>query len=109
MRAIKALVVTMGVLIAGGVVLLGYGLFSKARQAPDNAPPTLTSTTGRPVTGEFGAVEIRLPPGARVEQMEAVAGRLILRLADVGGDRILVIDPLTGRVTGSIALTPTAP
>lgn len=109
MRALKALVIFMGVLIVVGLVVLGYGLYLKAKKVTSDAPPTLAAAPDRPVTGEFGAVQLKMPPGAKVEQMEAVAGRLVLRLGGSGSDRIIVIDPLTGRVTGTIALVPTAP
>lgn len=109
MRALKALVIFMGVLIILGLVVLGYGLYIKAKKVTSEAPPTLAAAPDRPVTGEFGDVQLKMPLGATVEQMEAVAGRLVVRLAGNGSDRIIIIDPLTGRVTGTIALVPTAP
>lgn len=104
MKALKALVIGMALLIVGGLVLVGYGIY---RNGVKRAAPAATSE--RPVpsaAGSYFSVELPLPAGARLEQMATAGDRLVLRLSGGEGDRILVVDPLTGQVAGSIALVP---
>ncbi|MBF0327201.1 MAG: hypothetical protein HQL42_19325 [Alphaproteobacteria bacterium] len=98
MKAIKTLVAVMGILLLGGLGLLGYGLTTKTGR---NAKPTALA--------DFGAVAIPLPAGARVEQMAVAGERVILRIAGPGPERLIVLDPAGGTVTGSFVMTPEAP
>jgi hypothetical protein len=98
MKAIKGLVIFMGVLLLAGLGLLGYGLMTKTHHKGMAAP-------GANAT-DFGQVSVPVPAGARIEQMTAASDRVILRLSGTGPERIMVLDPASGRVTGSFALTP---
>ena len=92
MRALKALVIYMGVVIVLGVAIIAVTIYSRLQNlsSPD---------------AEF-AVEIAVPPGDVVE-MTADGGRVILRyrLPD-GGGRLVVIDSATGRRLGTVDLAP---
>lgn len=104
MRAIKALVVFLGVLLLAGLGLLGYGLYSKA---PMKGTPT--AAAGAPAiapAAEFGQLAVPVPAGSRIEQMVVAGDRVVLRLSGGGPERILVLDPGQGKVAGSFALTP---
>lgn len=106
MQAIKALVITMSVLLVAGLALLGYGMYSKARKlsAPAEPPPLAAAA---PAAGAaFGNVPVTLAPGARIEEMTAVGPRLALRIAEGESQRILVLDPATGMVAGAFLLSP---
>lgn len=106
MRAIKALVIGMGILIVAGLILLGYGFYSNVAKlsqedtvTADNASPTQATT--------FGTVTAPVADGARVVEMVAAGGRVVLRLAaPQAPDRLLVFDPASGRVTGRLELVP---
>jgi hypothetical protein len=94
MRSIQALVIVMGILIVGGMTLVGYQIVTTVGESP--AAPA-----------SFGEVELALPPGARVLDMAAIDDRLVLRVE--GGDgrqRLLVLDPSTGALVGTMVLTP---
>ncbi len=94
MRSIQALVIVMGILIVGGMTLVGYQIVTTVGEPP--AAPA-----------SFGEVELALPPGARVLDMAAIDDRLVLRVE--GGDgrqRLLVLDPSTGALVGTIGVTP---
>ncbi len=94
MRSIQALVIVMGILIVGGMTLVGY---------------QIVTTVGEPAAAHapFGEVELALPPGARVLDMAAVDDRLVLRVEAGGGrQRLLVLDPSTGALVGTMVLTP---
>jgi hypothetical protein len=111
MKAIKTVVALLGVLLIMGLGLLGYGFYMKARgpgQASGGTPAAVEA--GSAVT-DFGTVRLDLPPGARIVQMEAAGGRIVLRVATPDGhERLLVLDPAQGRVSGTFLLpSPTMP
>lgn len=112
MKALKALVAFMGVLLIAGLALLGYGLYDRAGKigkgtvsasAPISVP--LLSSTG----DQFGQMAVSIPAGAHIEQSWVVGPRLVLRLTGAGPDRLLVLDPANGQVAGTMILTPDAP
>ncbi len=104
MKAIKGLVVFLGVLLLAGLGLLGYGLYSKA---PGKGTPSAASGSTAPASvAEFGQLAVPIPAGYRIEQMLVVGERVVLRLSGGGPERILVLDPSLGKVAGGFALTP---
>jgi hypothetical protein len=100
MRAIKGLVVFLGVLLVAGLGLLGYGLYAK------KPPNKGMSPAPAGVTAEFGAVSVPVPAGSRIEQMTSAGERVVLRLSGPGPEHLLVVDPAQGRVVGSFVLIP---
>ena len=106
MKAIKTVVALLGVLLIMGLGLLGYGFYMKAR-GPGQASggtPAVAVEAGSGVA-DFGTVRLDLPPGARIVQMEAAGGRIVLRVATPDGhERLLVLDPEQGRVSGTFLL-----
>jgi Family of unknown function (DUF6476) len=97
MRALKILVVVMGVLIVIGFGVLIAGIASKmSRDRPG-------ASAERP----FATTALDIPHGARIEAMTAAPNRLILELALPDGERqLVVIDLATGARLGTIALRP---
>ena len=97
MRALKILVVVMGVMLVVGfaaLVALIAGRISRGG-------PAATAAHG------FGSPSIDVPRGARIEAMTGVADRLILALElPDGGRQLVVIDLATGVRLGSIELHP---
>jgi Family of unknown function (DUF6476) len=95
MRALKILVVVMGVMIVMGVVVLVAGTASKmSRERP-----------GASIAHPFATTAIDIPRGAHIEGMTAGPNRLILALALPGGERqLLVVDLATGARLGTIEL-----
>lgn len=104
MKAIKALVVFLGVLLLAGLGLLGYGLYSKAPMK--GTPVAASGGSGPAPVAEFGQLAVPVPAGSRIEQMVVAGERVVLRLSGGGPERILVLDPGQGKVAGSFALTP---
>lgn len=115
MKALKGLVIGMGLLIVIGLGLLGYGVMRNmgkvpapvaAKPAAEQAIPALPTAGAR----TYFSAEVSLAPGESLEQMAAVGDRLALRIvksADQGGEqRIVLIDPASGQIGGSIALVP---
>ncbi len=91
MRAIKALVIGMGLLLVGGLILLGYGVYSNVAK----------------LSSPGDGVAAMLPEGARIVDMVATGDRVVLRLENAGaGQRLLVFDPVSGQLTGALDLVP---
>lgn len=103
-KAIKTLVAFMGILLVGGLGLMGYGLMN-AKNGVKAKPATAVSAA----VAEFGALAVPVPAGARIEQALVVGDRVVLRLAGGGSERLLVLDPAEGKVSGSFVLMPEAP
>ena len=95
MRALKILVVVMGIMLVVGFAALIVAIAGRvAHRRPEAAADHPFPTT---------AVEI--PPGARVEAMTTAANRLILDLVLPDGDReVVLIDLATGGRLGTIEL-----
>ncbi len=102
MRALKVLVVVMGVLLVGGTVALVFAVIDRARHRLAEPQPV---AAGHPF-----ASTIDLPPGARVIGTQEAGERLIVRVALAeGGEVLILIDPRSGMRLGTIELRPGAP
>jgi hypothetical protein len=108
MRALKALVIGMGILIALAFGLLVYGLVKRSAEPVSSAASgASTRGTAGGVARPYGPVAIALPPGARLIDTQASEGRLLVQLELAGGvRRVLVLDLASGALIGSIELTP---
>ena len=97
MRALKILVVVMGVMLVvgfGALVVVIAGRVSRGGPAAT-------------VAHEFTAAPIDIPRGARIEAMTAGPDRLILALVlPDGGRQLVVIDLAKGVRLGTIELHP---
>ncbi|MDR3437937.1 hypothetical protein [Telmatospirillum sp.] len=111
MKALKALVIGMGVLIIVGLALVGYGLSNNSLRKP---PPAVAGGGAVPLSGEpagraYYSVEVPVTAGNHLEQMAVSGDKVLLRFAGSEGDRILVVDPQTGHLSGTISLVPQKP
>lgn len=96
MRALKILVVVMGVMLIGGFAALVVVIAGRVSRGPSASVPHT-----------FAGTPIDIPNGARVEAMTAAADRLILALVLPGGERqLLIIDLAKGTRLGVIQLHP---
>ncbi len=101
MRALKALVIGMGILILIGFAAVVVAVIQRAGDDPS------TIRSGAPAEPVFGDVRMKLPPGAQVIGTSADGGRLIVHLKLAGGEaRIVVIDLATGKRLGAIEFAP---
>ncbi|WP_368040514.1 DUF6476 family protein [Roseicella sp. DB1501] len=87
MRALKVLVVVMGVLIVAGTVTLALLLVQRVGGA---------ASSGR------WEVALGQPEGTRITGLAASEGGIGLLLARPDGERVVVVDPKRGRVIGEI-------
>jgi hypothetical protein len=102
MRWLKAAVVIMGVMIIAMLVTIVVTIFRRMT-APKPAEPVTVSAPAVP--GAPIAADVTLPPGATLREVTGADGRLVLHLATQDGhDSLMLLDPLTGKVTLTITL-----
>ncbi|MFH5923888.1 DUF6476 family protein [Roseomonas xinghualingensis] len=94
MRALKVLVVGMGVLIVAASVALVVMIVQRAGKAIPTAP------SGPPVEMSLGQ-----PAGSRIGGIASGAeGRVAVWVQRADGDRLLIVDTRSGRALGEIRL-----
>jgi len=94
MRALKIATAVMGVLILVGTT----GLVVAVMRRP--AAPAVA-----PMAAMGAALLLEEPQGTRIAGIAAVADRLAVQLQGGGPDRVVLVDPRTGAVTGRVALS----
>jgi hypothetical protein len=104
MRALKALVVIMGVLLVAGSVTLAVLIMS--RIGSHRSPVARTTS---PAAGLPDRVAVTLPPGAELRSVTVLGDRLALHVATPAGAEILVVDPASGAITETIELKQASP
>ena len=103
MKALKILVLSMGVVLVVGFGFLIWGLTGRGGSAPTASPQPHAAVHA--AGQEFGQVTVPLPAGSKVDQIIAVDNRLVARIIAAGGDQhLMVLDVATGHVMGEFAL-----
>jgi hypothetical protein len=95
MRALKIVTIGMGVLILVGMAVIIVTIVKRA-----------TSPAAGPagVPGETFATVLNEPAGSAIVGIAQVRDRLAVQLRGGGLDRVLLIDPASGAVVGTISL-----
>ena len=94
MRALTAVTIFMGVLIVVGTGAL-IAVIVHRSTAPSPPPP--------PPPGPL-AVHLAAPAGTHIAAIAGAGDRLAVELQGGGTDRVVLVDPHTGKVTGQITL-----
>lgn len=103
MRALKILVVVMGVMLVGGFIALIVSIAYMAKHRQAAAPAAAPTAPLAPYT----APPLELPAGARIESMALGTDRLVVDIMTPEGNReLLVFDLASGRRLGTIPLRP---
>lgn len=100
MQGLKALVFGMAALLLAGIGVLAWGLARHWQGAE------MPAAAGDADAQSFAAAQVPAPPGMRFEQMTATADRVLIRFSGAEGERIVVLDARSGRVTGTIQIPP---
>jgi len=101
MRALKLLVIALGVLLLAGIGALAAAVVWRINHSNPTSPAQAVPSA---------AQRIVLPPGAKVVVTDVDAGRLIVRVDIPGnGVRLLVFDLATGAEITTIELIPASP
>jgi len=101
MRALKVLVIVMGVLLIAGFAVVVVTIMGRMSQKAAPAAPIAASAHPVP----FGNTTLTLPPDALVMEVQGAGDRIFLRL-DLrdGTEMLLVLDAATGTELGRIKL-----
>jgi len=103
MRALKVLVIAMGVLLVAGVIALGFAVQYRLNH-PRLAP---AANPGIGPAGAPSALTLDLPQGARVVGVEASGDRLVIRLELAGGsEELIIVNLVTGAPLATVTLRP---
>ncbi|MBN8891553.1 MAG: hypothetical protein ABS99_05575 [Acetobacteraceae bacterium SCN 69-10] len=89
MRALKVLVVVMGVLIVAGVATLGVVI---ARRVSGPSGPAVSAMLDEPA-------------GTRIAAIAVAPDHTVLLLHGGGPDRVVSVDARSGKVVGRVGLT----
>ena len=102
MRALKASIVVMSVLIVAGLIVVGVTLYNRA--VVGDTTTAKTDTTAEPAR-PFGTVDLNLPAGATVRQTTISGRRLVVTISiPESGQWIYVIRLDTGALLGKIRI-----
>ena len=108
MQALKALVIGMGILILVAMAVLAVTIYKRATAPGGERAMEAGQRTGVASGLAFGTVDLPVPEGAQIEEMNTVDGRLTLRLRlNDGSARIMVVDLASGALLGTLLLQPT--
>src|SRR5262245_19677354 len=114
MRALKALVIFLGILLVIGTGVLIWGIarqidrMSQA-EADDEVTPAV-NTAPAVVTNEvapWGRLDLKLPSGTRIQSVTNAGEYMVLHLytgAPGLDERVIVIDPGCGTLMGTVNL-----
>lgn len=94
MRALKILVVVMGVMIVAGTVILGVLIVR--RSGGGGGEPAATTALLR---------QLDEPSGTTVAAIALSPDRLAIQLRGGGPDRVVLVDPRNGATVARVALT----
>lgn len=101
MRALKILVVAMGVLLVFGIVALGFGIAYRVHH-PRNAG---TAAIHAPIAPTAMPRAVALPPGARIVSAQSEGDRVMVRLALAdGSEELLLLDWRSGATLAALTL-----
>jgi hypothetical protein len=101
MKALKTLVIAMGLLIVVGIGFVGYGLTRNKQPAT-----TVTTSVASDGKGGFFTSELPVPRGAHLEQVTSTGDRVVLRFSAPEGEKLVLLDAHSGQLAGTIALIP---
>lgn len=101
MRALKVLVVALGVVLVLGIVALGFGIAWQIHH-----PRSAATATVRAAIAPNGTPRaVALPPGARIIAAQSDGDRVMVRLAlSDGGEELLLLDWRSGATLAALTL-----
>ena len=109
LRALKFLVIAMGVVIVVGTAVVVITIFQRAAAPGSDAVSAERAERRGPARpearGGFGTQQLEIPRGSRIADMIAEDDRLILRLELADGTRrIVVLDTESGARLGTFEI-----
>jgi hypothetical protein len=106
LRGLKALVAILGALIVLGTAVV-VGTVIHRLYARVSAPPSMVVAVAPPPVGVAPlAVGAALAKGERIEGIAGAGGDVAVWVNGPAGDRVLLLDPATGRVSVGLSAAP---
>lgn len=102
MRALKTIVVVLGVLILVAFGLLVYGLSQNWQRV---VAPAAAPVASRKPPASWGRASLSLPPDSHIQSVTPAGNLVVVQVAAGSDERLVVLDPATGAVVGTFALT----
>jgi hypothetical protein len=113
MRALRLLVIVLGVLLVGGTLGLVVAIIVRAPHPSESRSAESRPAESRPEARAPAAAKapfdtvLDLPAGAVVQSVQSAGARLAIHLAlPEGGQQIVILDPGSGARIGTIELRP---
>jgi hypothetical protein len=105
MRALKVLVIVMGILLVVGTIGLVLAVMNRA-----NHPIAATTAPAAATPPADGSSTIDLPAGAKVIATEFSGDRVLIRVGLVdGAEQLILVNAVTGLRLGLVTLRPGKP
>jgi hypothetical protein len=108
MRALTVLTIVMGVMILAGtgvlVAVIAHRIVSPAPGGAVLSSSASLSSEASTAAAAPGPVVLDEPAGTRIAGIAAAGDRLAVQLQGGGADRVVLVDPRSGAVTGRITL-----
>jgi len=101
MKALKTLVIVMGILILAGIAVIGVTLYNRANRPGGlaGAPPA-AAPADRIADGSLG-----LPAGSRIRGLAGAGGRVVVHVElPSGAEELVILDPASGAVVGRLGV-----
>lgn len=106
MRALKALVIILGIAILVGTTVLVTVIIQRGVRLAGQSAPARSSPTAAAVPSGTADRALALPAGAKVLESRLGGGRVLLRAAlPGGGEALFVFDAATGKLVARYDIT----
>lgn len=106
LRALKILVVVMGVAIIGGTATLGVLIVKRLRGGEPTQVATTTASLPMPGAPANLLRQLDEPAGTTIATIALSPDRLAIQLRGGGPDRVILLDARTGTPIARIAVSP---
>lgn len=107
LRALKALVIGLGVLVVlGTAVVIGVIIYRIYAQVAGSPAQAGSAAHGEAAAGSAAPFERTIAggKGGSIAGIAAAGGRIAIWVRNDAGGKVVVIDPATGRTLGQVAL-----
>lgn len=105
MKALKTLVIGMGVLILTGIAVIGVTLYNRSTRpggvmGERPAVPAPAPTVDKVTAGSLG-----LPAGSRIRGIAGTGSRVVVHVElPSGAEQLVILDPASGAVVGRLGV-----
>jgi hypothetical protein len=113
MRALKVLVIGMGILIVIGVGAVGYGLYTKSSSLVKKTMSVPSLSPSSKISKAWGQdLMVSLPLGCVIEKIKTGSNRIYVIISGTPREgqtvcsRVVVVDSLSGQRLGTIKVVP---